>query len=244
EVWDVDPERDRWNDATITAFARLSYEQQASWFRQQAALVTRTPRWSDGGHGVIWDARWSPDGTRVAATGADGTVSVYDAATGTVLQRAAPGPAAFHGLSWHPTGQVLAAGAADKRIYLFAPASGSVIDTLTGHDDVVTAVAWSPDGTTLASTAGGPLLILKFADASGGPAEAVRLWRWRWPDALRRGGGRCRAGGALPAPPNPAPVRTAIRACSRRSSARAPAGASAPRSRGTIPPAIERDRRR
>jgi len=179
EVWDVDPERDRWSDATITAFARLSYEKQASWFQQQPTLVTRTPRWSDGGHGVIWNARWSPDGTRVAATGDDGTVSVYDAATGTVLQRAAPGPASFHGLSWHPTGQVLAAGGADKRIYLFAPASGSVIDTLTGHDDVVTAVAWSPDGATLASTAGGPLLILKFADVSEGPDQAVRLWRWR-----------------------------------------------------------------
>ncbi len=178
-VWDVDPERERWSDATITAFARLSYQKQASWFRQQPALVTRTPRWSDSGHGVIWNARWSPDGTRVAASGADGTVSVYDATSGTVLQREAPGPVSFHGLAWHPDGQVLAAGGADARIYLFDATSGALMDTLAGHDDVVTAVAWSPDGATLASTAGGPLLILKLVEVSDGPDQAVRLWRWR-----------------------------------------------------------------
>jgi WD40 repeat protein len=178
-VWDLDPERDRWSDATIAAFARVSYEHQGSWFGAQAALVTRTPRWSESGHGMVWNARWSPDGTRVAGSGADGTVSVYDAGSGEVLEREAPGPAAFHGLAWHPGGQLLAAGGADKRIYLFDAVSGTLVDTLVGHDDIVTAVAWSPDGGTLASTAGGPLISLKLVDVSDGPDQAIQLWRWR-----------------------------------------------------------------
>jgi WD40 repeat protein len=115
----------------------------------------------------------------VAASGADGTVSVYDAASGKVLVREQPGPSAFHGLAWHPGGRLLAAGGADTRIYLFDADSGDRVDTLTGHDDAVTTVAWSPDGTTLASTAGGPLIMLALVDVSAGPDQAVRLWRWR-----------------------------------------------------------------
>ena len=179
EVWDFDPDLDRWSDGTIDTFAHVSYEHQASWFNQQPALVTRTPRWTDSGHRMIWNARWSPDGTRVAASGADGTVSVYEAASGKVLVRKRPGPSAFNGLAWHPGGKLLAAGGADARIYLFDAESGDRVDTLTGHDDVVTAVAWSPDGATLASTAGGPLIMLALVDASDGPDETVRLWRWR-----------------------------------------------------------------
>ena len=106
----------------------------------------------------------------MAASGADGTVSVYEAASGKVLVRKHPGPSAFHGLAWHPGGKLLAAGGADARIYLFDAG---------GHDDVVTAVAWSPDGATLASTAGGPLIMLALVDVSDGPDETVRLWRWR-----------------------------------------------------------------
>jgi WD40 repeat protein len=179
EVWDFDPDLDRWSDTTIDTFAHISDEHQASWFKQQPALVTRTPRWSDSGHRMIWNARWSPDGTRVAASGADGTVSVYEAVSGKVLVRERPGPSAFHGLAWHPAGTLLAAGGADARIYLFDAESGDRVDTLTGHDDVVTAVARSPDGATLASTAGGPLIMLALVDVSDGPDETVRLWRWR-----------------------------------------------------------------
>jgi WD40 repeat protein len=115
----------------------------------------------------------------VAASGADGTVSVYEAASGKVLVRKHPGPSAFHGLAWHPGGKLLAAGGADARIYLFDAESGPRVYTLTGHDDVVTAVAWAPDGATLASTAGGPLIMLALIDVSDGPDETVRLWRRR-----------------------------------------------------------------
>ena len=86
-VWDVDPERDRWDDATIAQFARTSYEGQASWFGSHTTLTSRTPRWSESGHGVVWNARWAPDGSRVAAAGTDGSLSVYDASTGEVLSR-------------------------------------------------------------------------------------------------------------------------------------------------------------
>src|SRR5262245_19479222 len=179
-VWDFDPERDPWDDATVADFARLDYQQQAKWFQTHATLTTRIPRWSETGHSVSWNARWSPDGSRVAAGGADGTVSVYDARDGSVLLRQTlPRGKSAHGLAWHPLGRWLAAGASDERIYLYDTASGALADTLVGHEDVVTALAWSPDGEHLASTAGGPLLQLRIADMSEGPDQSVRLWRWR-----------------------------------------------------------------
>jgi WD40 repeat protein len=153
---------------------------QARWFRAHPAQTTRTPRWADSGHQVVWNARWAPDGARVAGAGTDGAVSVYDAATGSVLFRQSmPGPGSFHGLGWHPEGRWLAAGGSDGRIYLYDTLAGVLHDTLEGHTDVVTAVAWSPDGGRLASTAGGPLLQLRLADVSEGPDQAIRLWRWR-----------------------------------------------------------------
>jgi WD40 repeat protein len=179
-VWDFDPERDRWDDPTIAAFARVDYEALPSWCGSHRELTTRTPRWSEAGHGVVWNARWSPDGTRIAAAGGDGTASIYDATSGEVLLRELlPRSGAFHGLSWHPDGRWLAVGGSDGRIYVYDTRDGVLHDTLEGHADVVTAVAWSPDGTRLASTAGGPLLLQRLVDVSEGPDQSVLLWRWR-----------------------------------------------------------------
>jgi WD40 repeat protein len=179
-VWDLDPARDRWDDATIATFARLGYDQQASWFRSNPTLTSRTPRWSETGHTVVWNARWSPDGRWVGATGDDGTLSIYDAATGAVsMRQTIPKGESLHGLAWHPGSRWLAAGGSDARIYVYDAVEGVLYDTIEGHADVVTALAWSPDGETLASTAGGPLLKQTLVDVSDGPDQTIRLWRWR-----------------------------------------------------------------
>jgi WD40 repeat protein len=179
-VWDVDPDRDRWDDATIAQFARTSYEGQASWFGSHTTMTSRTPRWSESGHGVVWNARWAPDGSRVAAAGTDGSLSVYAAGTGEVLSRQMmPKPGSLNGLAWHPGSRWLAAGGSDDRIYVYDTQVNAPYDVLEGHDDLVTALAWSPDGATLASTAGGPLLKQALVEVSDGPDQTIRLWRWR-----------------------------------------------------------------
>jgi hypothetical protein len=62
-VWDIDPDRDRWDDATIAQFTRVSYEQQAAWFGSHATLTSRTPRWSESGHGVCGMRAGRPTGS-------------------------------------------------------------------------------------------------------------------------------------------------------------------------------------
>lgn len=177
-VWDVDPERDLWDDATVAEFARLPYAKQPGWFNRNAARLAITPRWREAGHKQVWNVRFSPDGTRVAAGGGDGTVSVWAADSGALLARATtPTKTPIHGLDWSPDGALLATGAKDAAIRLYDPDDAGLLATLPGHADVVTAVAWSPDGRMLASTAGGQLVQEAINQLVGGPDTAIRLWR-------------------------------------------------------------------
>jgi WD40 repeat protein len=179
-VWDFDPDTDAWDDATVAAFARLSYGQHQAWAKQRADVASREPRWEESGHERVYGARFSPDGTRVGATGTDGLLSVYDAATGAVVLRTgAPRVTGLTSFDWSPDGRWLAAGAEDHAIYVFDAESGALYDELAGHEDLVSAIAWSPDGTILASTAGGPVLSSILNEVVHGPDTAVQLWRWR-----------------------------------------------------------------
>jgi WD40 repeat protein len=179
-VWDFDPTRDRWSDAAIAAYAKVSWESQPTWFNKNAAALAKIPRWSEGGHKAVWRVRFSPDGARVAGASADGLLSVYDTGTGAVAFRSgAPKVTAFHGMDWHPEGKWIAVGAADDTIYLFDASTGALAGAMQGHADVVTAVAWSPDGRMLASTAGGPLLSQSTHSLVTGPDTAIRLWAWK-----------------------------------------------------------------
>jgi WD40 repeat protein len=128
----------------------------------------------------VWNARYDATGTRLAAGGGDGTVSVLEALTGKVVWRAiTPKATPVYGLDWSPDGSVIAAGAKNKSIYLYDAATGKLLQTVVGSQDGVTAVAWSPDGTTLASVAGGQLVNLSTNDLCEGPDVSVRFWRWQ-----------------------------------------------------------------
>lgn len=167
----------RWDPATIALFTTVEWEEQSAWFPKHPETMGHTPLWSEGGHKAIWNVRYSPDGTRVAAAGTDGVLSVYEARTGAVVYRAnAPKNTPLHGLDWSPDGALLAAGADDDNVYVFDAATGRLADTLRGHATLVTAVAWSPDGRTLASTAGGQLVSLALNEVVDGPDNAVHLW--------------------------------------------------------------------
>lgn len=198
-VWTFDPELDLWDDATVEAFAGVGFDNQASWYNQNAALVTRTPLWADPDHGSVWNVRFSPDGLRVAAAAADGGLSVFDAETGALLYRVeAPVKTELHGLDWHPSGQFLAAGGKDHNIYLFDAESGALAQTLTGHADLVPALAWSPDGCMLASTAGGKRVstVDEIHTKVEGPDQTIRIWAWGG-DPFDPSGGDSSTGGDM-----------------------------------------------
>ena len=178
--WRFDPAHDLWDAATVAEFAKVGTTAQPAWFAAHSDTLAPAALWREAGHKAIWNARYAPDGTRAAATGADGTLTVFQAVTGQVMWRAIPPKATgLYGLDWSPDGRWIAAGAKDKSVYVYDAATGRLAQTIAGSGDLVTAVAWSPDGSTLASVAGGQLVQLGTNQESSGPDVSVRLWRWQ-----------------------------------------------------------------
>ena len=102
----------------------------------------------------------APDGTWLATGCDDGSVRIWDPATG--RQRAAP--TGYHGgvaaVVIAPDGAWLASGGRDGSVRIWDPATGQQ-HAVDGHPGGVTAVVIAPDGTWL---------------ASGGRDGAVRIW--------------------------------------------------------------------
>ncbi|HMC65516.1 MAG TPA: WD40 repeat domain-containing protein, partial [Gemmataceae bacterium] len=92
---------------------------------------------------------FSADGSRLATAGHDGTVKIWDTATGRELRSFAHAEAA-RGLAFRPDGKAIAS-AGGKDIKIWDLTTGKEIRTLEGHKDAVTSLAFSPDGKQLAS---------------------------------------------------------------------------------------------
>src|SRR5579884_2572818 len=115
---------------------------------------------------------WSPDGKSIASASGDGTVQVWDAATGKLLYtHSSPSQFGFNAVAWSPDGTRLAAACADNTVQVWDAFTGAHPLTYRGHNAPVLSVAWSPDGRQIAS-AGSTLLTYS------GHSAAVNAVAW------------------------------------------------------------------
>jgi serine/threonine protein kinase len=110
----------------------------------------------------IRDVLLSPDGLKLAILGEDGTIRLYDPATGAALRSIDTGSATLSALALDD--RTVAAGAADGAILTFGLGDGRRLQRLGGHQGGVTVLAMSEIGSIL---------------ASGGADRIVRLWHAR-----------------------------------------------------------------
>jgi WD40 repeat protein len=121
------------------------------------------------GHtGHVLGLVFSPNGQRIAtASYDDGTVRVWDAATGReMLTLRVPVIGGFYGVAFSPDGAQLAAAGQDGVVRVWDAVTGRITLNLKGHAGAVYSVAFSPDGSRIAS--GGADQMAKVWDAVTG----------------------------------------------------------------------------
>ena len=124
----------------------------------------------------------TPDGQRIVSGGADGTVRVWDLASGR-LEHTLQGHSDWVvAVAVTPDGRRIVSGGHDKTVRVWNLASGRLEHTLQGHSGWVSAVAVTPDGQRIIS--GGEDDTVRVWDLAGGRLEHTLQCHSGWVSAV------------------------------------------------------------
>lgn len=112
--------------------------------------------------GRVTSVAFSPDGRRIVSGSRNGTLRLWDAATGEPIGQPIKGTEPVSSIAFSPDGQHIVSGSSDSTLRLWDAATGEPIgEPLKEHTSSVRSVAFSPDGRRI---------------ISGSNDETLRLW--------------------------------------------------------------------
>ncbi len=130
---------------------------------------------------VFFDVSFRPDGLQLAAASSDGTVRVYDVATGEQTLKIDNHADWVTDICYSTDGKLIATASRDKTAKVFNAETGELIATYSGSNKPVEAVAFSPDAKLVISTSGNLVRVWNVEDSkvvgdmSGFGAEVFAL---------------------------------------------------------------------
>jgi hypothetical protein len=132
-----------------------------------------TPRVLDRIADLMLSISFNPGGSKLAAGGADGTVRVYDVASGRREIMIEPHADWVTAVAFSPDGTRLASASRDKSARVFDAKTGELQSAyVEKHEEPIYALAWSPDGRRC---------------YTGGRDKAVHVWEPKDIDAKKLG---------------------------------------------------------
>ncbi|MGA2258562.1 MAG: hypothetical protein ABSG53_28185, partial [Thermoguttaceae bacterium] len=138
-----------------------------------------------GNGSTVHSVAWSPDGNRLASADSEGTIRIWNPATGQeILKFSASNP--LGAVAWSPDGKRLATGSYDGTAKIWDAALGKEIFAFRRFNGRVSSVAWSPDGRHLAAgdyTGGDRNGTVKVWDATKGQEIVDLTGKARYPVA-------------------------------------------------------------